>query len=53
MKLFLASAVVLSLWIALAQVRERHDPMAIALDGSKTLYIVQRCGWRIFSPRVS
>src|ERR1700722_5399726 len=59
MKLFLASAVGLSLWIALAQVRGRqprvgdngpatkaeiNDPQSIALDGSKTLYIVQGDG---------
>lgn len=59
MRLFLASAVVLSLGIALAQVRGRqprvgdngpatkaeiNDPEAIALDGSKTLYIVELDG---------
>jgi streptogramin lyase len=59
MKLFLASAVGLSLWIALAQVRVRqqrvgdngpatkaeiNDPQSIALDGTKTLYIVQGDG---------
>ncbi len=56
MKLLLASAALLFLWIAFAQVSERqphvgdngpatkaeiNDPQAIALDGSKTLYIVQ------------
>jgi hypothetical protein len=58
-KPFLASAAVLSLSIALARVRQRqprvgdngpatkaeiNDPIAIALDGSKTLYIVQYDG---------
>src|SRR5580698_5672011 len=59
MKLLLASTAVLSLWIALAQVRERqrpvgdngpatkaevNEPEEIALDGSKTLYILQDDG---------
>jgi len=58
-KLLLASTAVLSLWIALAQVRERqrpvgdngpatkaevNEPEEIALDGSKTLYILQDDG---------